>query len=176
MLVSRDKTAIDRARFLSTQARDAAPHYQHSTYGYNYRMSNVTAAIGLGQIEVLPQRVQRRRSIFDRYFEAFADIDGFDFMPEPNWSHSNRWLTALTIDPKKCGISREDVRLHLLSLEIESRPLWKPMHLQPLFAGADYHGSGTDEWLFQNGLCLPSGSDMSKSEQDEVIGEIMSLL
>lgn len=176
ILVSRDEAAIEKARFLSTQARDPAPHYEHSTYGYNYRMGNVTAAIGLGQMQVLDQRVQRRRAIFEKYASELGQFDGINFMPEPAWSNSNRWLTALHIDPKICGITREDIRLHLLDLQIESRPLWKPMHKQSVFDGTEYTGSGFDEELFKNGLCLPSGSDMTDDEQNEVIGEIKTLL
>ncbi len=176
MLVSRDKAAIDYARFLSTQARDPAPHYQHSTYGYNYRMGNVPAAIGLGQLEVLDARVKRRRAIFDRYVAALGHIDGFDFMPEPEWSYASRWLSACSIDPVRVGVDRETIREHLMTLQIESRPLWKPMHMQPLFEGSTYIGPGLDERLFENGLCLPSGSDMTDAEQDEVIGEILAVL
>ncbi len=176
MLVSRDRLAIDRARFLSTQARDLAPHYEHSTYGYNYRMSNIAAAIGLGQLSVLDERVRRRRTIFSRYRNALDNVEGIEFMPEPNWSHCSRWLTAITVDPLKSGKTRDCIRLHLLKHGIESRPLWKPMHLQPLFSGSLYVGRGLDERLFANGLCLPSGSDMSDGEQDEVIQEIRDCL
>lgn len=175
MLVSRHKEWADEARFLATQARDPAPHYEHSTYGYNYRLSNICAAIGLGQMEVLDARTARRREIFSRYRAALSR-PGIAFMPEPEGLHSTRWLTALTIDPTEAGITREDIRLMLLEHEIESRPLWKPMHMQPLYAGAPYHGSGIDERLFVNGLCLPSGSDMTDAQQDEVIERITVLL
>ena len=175
MLVTRHKTWADEARFLATQARDQAPHYEHSTFGYNYRLSNICAAIGLGQMEVIDERVDRRRSIFARYKEELSYF-GISFMPEPDGLRSSRWLTAMTIDPKETGISREDIRLMLLEHHIESRPLWKPMHMQPLYKNAVYHGSGVDEQLFANGLCLPSGSDMSADEQDEVIGLIKTLL
>ncbi len=175
MLVTRHKDWADEARFLATQARDPAPHYEHSTYGYNYRLSNICAAIGLGQMEVLDDRVARRREIFARYEKALSR-PGIAFMPEPEGQTCTRWLTALTIDPKETGISREDIRLMLLEQEIESRPLWKPMHMQPLYKGAPYHGAGFDESLFANGLCLPSGSDMSDAEQDEVISRILRLL
>ena len=175
MLVTRHKTWADEARFLATQARDQAPHYEHSTFGYNYRLSNICAAIGLGQMEVIDERVDRRRSIFARYKEELSYL-GISFMPEPDGLRSTRWLTAMTIDPKETGISREDIRLMLLEHHIESRPLWKPMHMQPLYKNAVYHGSGVDEQLFANGLCLPSGSDMSADEQDEVIGLIKTLL
>lgn len=175
MLVTRHKDWADEARFLATQARDPAPHYEHSTYGYNYRLSNICAAIGLGQMEVLDARVARRREIFARYKAALAR-PGIAFMPEPEGLHSTRWLTALTIDPSETCITREDIRLKLLEHQIESRPLWKPMHMQPLYAGAPYHGAGVDERLFANGLCLPSGSDMTDKQQDEVIERITALL
>ncbi|WP_435988093.1 DegT/DnrJ/EryC1/StrS family aminotransferase [Sulfitobacter sp. SH22] len=175
MLVTRHKAWADEARFLATQARDPAPHYEHSTFGYNYRLSNICAAIGLGQMEVLDDRVARRREIFSRYKSAL-ERPGISFMPEPEGQHSTRWLTALTIDPNEISRTREDIRLMLLEHEIESRPLWKPMHMQPLYAGSDYHGNGVDESLFANGLCLPSGSDMSDEEQDEVIDRITTFL
>ncbi len=175
MLVTRHKEWADQARFLATQARDPAPHYEHSTYGYNYRLSNICAAIGLGQLEVLDDRVARRRAIFARYRDTLTR-PGITFMPEPESVTSTRWLTALTIDPEETGITREMIRLALLEHQIESRPLWKPMHLQPLYAGSPYHGPGFDEKLFQNGLCLPSGSDMTDDQQDEVIGHIIELL
>ena len=176
MLVSRDPDMVARAQFLSTQAREPAPHYEHETYGYNYRMSNISAAIGVGQLQVLDERVARRGAIGARYRAAFGTVDGIDFMPEPAWSHSTRWLSVVTIDPERTGTDRETVRLALLEHEIEARPLWKPMHMQPLFAGSRHVGRGLDEHLFANGLCLPSGSDMSDAEQDEVIGRITGCL
>lgn len=175
MLVTRHKGWADQARFLATQARDPAPHYEHSTYGYNYRLSNICAAIGLGQMQVLEERVSARRTIFERYRNAFAR-PGLAFMPEPAGYRSTRWLTAITINPDVVGVTREDVRLALAARQIESRPLWKPMHMQPLFEGSSYTGRGADERLFANGLCLPSGSDMTASEQDEVIGSVLDLL
>lgn len=175
MLVTRDKGWANEARFLATQARDLAPHYEHSTYGYNYRLSNICAAIGLGQMEVLDDRVARRREIFARYEVALSQ-PGVTFMPEPEGHRSTRWLTALTIDPIQTGVTREDIRLMLLKSQIESRPLWKPMHMQALYAGSPYHGRGFDEDLFQNGLCLPSGSDMTNLQQDEVIERVSLLL
>jgi pyridoxal phosphate-dependent aminotransferase EpsN len=176
MLVTRHRAWADQARFLATQARDPAPHYEHTTVGYNYRLSNVCAAIGLGQMEVLDQRVERRREIFRRYRDALGSHPGISLMPEPEGYRSTRWLTAVTFDPARCGVSREDIRLHLLAQGIESRPLWKPMHLQPLYAGAPYAGVGVDERLFATGLCLPSGSDMRSDEQDEVISLIRGRL
>lgn len=175
MLVTRHKAWADEARFLATQARDPAPHYEHSTFGYNYRLSNICAAIGLGQMEVLDQRVAKRREIFIRY-KAKLERPGIVFMPEPDGYRSTRWLTAMTIDPRQTNVSREAIREKLLEHQIEARPLWKPMHMQPLYKGASYHGSGVDEGLFANGLCLPSGSDMSDQDQDEVIGKILELL
>lgn len=175
MLVTRHKEWAHEARFLATQARDPAPHYEHSTFGYNYRLSNICAAIGLGQMEVLDARVARRREVFARY-KAALTRPGIAFMPEPAGYHSTRWLTALTIDPAQTGVTREEVRLMLLEHQIESRPLWKPMHMQPLYEGAPYHGSGVDERLFANGLCLPSGSDMADDQQDEVIERLLTFL
>ena len=175
MLVTRHRSWAEQARFLATQARDPAPHYQHSSLGYNYRLSNICAAIGLGQMQVLEARVARRREIFTRYHAALAR-PGLCFMPEPEGQHSSRWLTTLTLDPAQTGVNREDIRLMLLAHRIETRPLWKPMHLQPLYAGAPYHGAGVDAALFAKGLCLPSGSDMSEAEQDEVIGRISDRL
>lgn len=175
MLVTRSNEIADGARFLSTQARDPAPHYQHSTFGYNYRLSNVSAAIGIGQMEVLADRVATRRAINRRY-RAELDIPGISFMPEPDGYHSSQWLTAISVDPDRTGVSREDIREMLMGSQIESRPLWKPMHIQPLFDGARYVGSGVDEHLFETGLCLPSGSDMTEAQQSEVIERILTLL
>lgn len=175
MLVTKHKDWADQARFLATQARDPAPHYEHSTYGYNYRLSNICAAIGLGQMQVLDERVARRREIFARY-KAVLSRPGISFMPEPEGQFSTRWLTALTIDPAQTGTDREAIRLALLEHQIEARPVWKPMHMQPLYKGMPYHGTGVDERLFEHGLCLPSGSDMSNDQQDEVIGHILALL
>ena len=175
MLVTRSAQMATKARFLATQARDPAPHYQHSTYGYNYRLSNVSAAIGLGQMEVLDQRVSERRAVHDRY-KAALERPGLCFMPEPAGYRSSHWLTAITLDPEVLGVTREDLRLALLEHGIESRPLWKPMHLQPLFAGTRYIGRGVDARLFDFGLCLPSGSDLSAAQQDEVIARVMAVL
>jgi pyridoxal phosphate-dependent aminotransferase EpsN len=175
MLITKHKKWADEARFLATQARDPAPHYEHTTFGYNYRLSNICAAIGIGQMEVLDERVNRRREIFDRYFQALS-CPGIVFMPELEGYKSNRWLTALTISPNIAGCTRDDIRKHLLDFEIESRPLWKPMHLQPLYEDATYCGQGFDQQLFENGLCLPSGSDMTNEQQDEVIDHIRIFL
>lgn len=169
-LISKDKEFIERARFLATQARDEAPHYQHSQIGYNYRMSNIAAGIGLGQMEVLDVRVQQRRANNERYRGFFKDISGVTFQIEPDSNYfSNYWLTAILIDPQLTGgISKEDVRLALEANNIESRPLWKPMHLQPVYEGSKFYGSGVCEKLFEQGLCLPSGSNLTNDEFDRI--------
>ena len=169
MLVSDDEGPIRRARFLATQARDAAPHYQHSVIGYNYRLSNVLAAIGRAQLATLPARVAARRRVFDRYVAGLSDLPGVTFMPEAREVVGNRWLTCLTMNPAAFGATREDVRLALEAENIESRPVWKPMHLQPVFAGARMFGGAVSEQLFADGLCLPSGSSLTESDQDRVI-------
>jgi dTDP-4-amino-4,6-dideoxygalactose transaminase len=169
-LVSKHKHYIDQARFLATQARDDAPHYQHSQIGYNYRMSNIVAGIGRGQMEVLNERVAQRRTNNQRYRDFFKDIDGITFQTEPNADYySNYWLTAILIDPAKTGgKSREVARLALDAENIESRPLWKPMHLQPVYEGTNFFGSGACEQLFEQGLCLPSGSNLTEEEFERV--------
>ncbi len=175
MLITKHEDWANRARFLSTQARDPAPHYEHSTIGYNYRLSNICAAIGLGQMEILDNRVSQRRKIFSRYYDALS-FPGIKFMPETEGHRSTRWLTALTIDPKICGVNKDEVIKTLSEHQIESRPLWKPMHLQPVFKGCGYHGSGFDESLFLSGICLPSGSDLTDTEQEEVIYHILRVM
>jgi len=170
MLVSEDEALIRRARFLATQARDPAPHYQHSTIGYNYRLSNVLAAIGRGQLRVLQERVEARRRTFARYAELLGGLPGIAFMPEPEWARSTRWLTCITIDPAAFGAARDDVRLALEREDIESRPLWKPMHLQPVFAGCRVRGGAVSAALFERGLCLPSGSAMTDEQVERVAG------
>jgi dTDP-4-amino-4,6-dideoxygalactose transaminase len=174
MLASEDQTLIERARFLSQQARDPAPHYEHSEIGYNYRMSNILAAIGRGQLKVLNERVEKKRQIFDYYRMALEDLPGVEFMPEPKWSRSNRWLTVILIDPKKFGAERETVRLALEAENIESRPVWKPMHLQPVFRGCRVVGGAVSEDLFARGLCLPSGTAMTEEDLERVIRVIRS--
>ncbi len=170
MLLSDDGEKIARARFLATQAKDPAPHFEHSTLGFNYRMSNLLAAVGRGQLTVLAQRVARRREINRRYREALRDLPGLDFMPEAGYGRSNCWLTCVTVDPRAFGESREDLRLRLEAENIESRPVWKPMHLQPVFRGRfRYLGRGVADDLFARGLCLPSGSALSDADQDRVI-------
>ena len=172
MLASHDKTLIDRAHFLSHQARDPAPHYEHTTYGYNYRMSNIVAAIGCGQMEVLASRVEKRRAIFAAYEKSLSGIDGLSLMPEAAYGQSNRWLTVIQIDPERFGASPEEVRLALEAEDIESRPVWKPMHLQPVFKDAATVGGRISEKLFAQGLCLPSGTAMSDSDLSRVIAVI----
>lgn len=167
-LASNDADAIDRARFLSTQARDPAPHYEHTTYGYNYRLSNVSAAIGVGQLGVLAQRVERRRHINALYQDRLGRLPGFVFSSEAPGMQANRWLTTVLIRPHEAGIDRDAIRLALESQNIESRPLWKPMHMQPIFAGTRYHGGGVAERAFADGLCLPSGSAMTDADVDRI--------
>lgn len=169
-LVSKKQKYIEDARFLSTQARDEAPHYQHSQIGYNYRMSNIVAGIGRGQMEVIDARVDQRRANNQRYREYFANISGITFQTEPNSDFfSNYWLTAILIDPSQTGgISREEIRTALNAENIESRPLWKPMHMQPVYDGAKFFGSGVCEKLFEEGLCLPSGSNLTHEEFDRI--------
>ncbi len=176
-LLSENKDWIEKARFLATQARDPAPHYQHSHIGYNYRMSNVLAGIGRGQMRVLDKRVQQRRANYQFYKEALQEIPGISFQPEPAGSFSNRWLTCILVDPAKTkGITREDIRQYLEKDNIESRPLWKPMHLQPVFTDAPYVGESIAEKFFNNGLCLPSGSNLSKEDLERVVIKIKELL
>jgi len=169
-LVSKHKQYIDQARFLATQARDEAPHYQHSQIGYNYRMSNIVAGIGRGQMEVLDERVAQRRANNHRYRDFFAGVDGVTFQTEPNADYfSNYWLTAILIEPSLTGgVSREDVCLALDAENIESRPLWKPMHMQPVYEGTKFFGSGVCEKLFERGLCLPSGSNLTEAEFERI--------
>lgn len=175
-LLSDEEEFIKRARFLATQARDVAPHYQHSVIGYNYRMSNVCAAIGKGQLEVLPERVAQRRANFSFYKNALKDIKGIGFLPEPDGYFSNRWLTAITVNPALTGgITREGIRLHLENKNIESRPLWKPMHLQPVFEKYPFYGDGTAQKLFETGLCLPSGSNLPLEDLNKVVSSIKEL-
>ena len=172
-LVSHTKEDKDKAVFLATQARDNEPHYQHSHIGYNYRMSNISAGIGRGQMEVLQDRVDARRAMNQFYQDLFADIDGVTVFVEPTSDYySNHWLSAITIDPKIAGKTREDLRLALLEDDIESRPLWKPMHLQPVFADAPYYGGKVAEELFENGLCLPSGSNLTDEERTRIAQKI----
>ena len=179
-LVSNDKEAIQKARFLSTQARDPALHYQHSEVGYNYRMSNIVAGIGRGQLEVLDDRVQAKRDVFNRYEAALKEYSGISFQPELKNTKSNRWLTALTINPEQIGVNRTEIIDALAEENIEARPVWKPMHLQPLFEAYAYYPHEEDfsvsDQLFETGLCLPSGSNMTKEQQEKVIKIIQDKL
>lgn len=167
---------INKARFLATQARDEAPHYQHSHIGYNYRMSNVLAGIGRGQMEVLPERVEQRRRNHTFYKKTLGDLAGISFLEEPEGFYSNRWLSCILVDPQKTGgITREDIRKFLWEDNIESRPLWKPMHLQPVFQDAPYFGGRVAEELFDNGLCLPSGSNLTEVDLERVVERVRDL-
>jgi len=169
MIVSDDEVLIEKVRFWATQARDNAVHYEHTEIGFNYRMSNVLSAIGRGQLRVLTERVAGKRRIFDQYRESLSDLPGVNFMPEPDFANSTRWLTCLTIDPEKAGIDRDVVIQKLEQNNIEARPTWKPMHLQPLFRGYDIVGGSVAENLFKYGLCLPSGTKMTESDLEYII-------
>ena len=169
MLVSRQAEFTRRARFLATQARDPAPHYQHSEIGYNYRMSNLLAAVGRGQLRCLEQKVEKRRATFAYYRRALGDMPGIEFMPELPDAQSTRWLTCITIDPRAFGADREAIRLALEAENIESRPLWKPMHLQPVFASCRVRGGEVSADLFAHGLCLPSGSNLNENDLQRVV-------
>lgn len=173
-LVAHNEDYIKTARFLATQARDAAPHYQHSHIGYNYRMSNVVAGIGRGQMLVLEDRIQQRRANNELYRKGLERLEGISFQTEPSSDYfSNYWLTSILVDPLKTGgKTREDLYDILNQNNIESRPLWKPMHLQPIFSGCPYYGDGTSEQLFRDGLCLPSGTSLSFDDVDRVIKAI----
>lgn len=170
-LVCKNKELKDRTIFFSTQSRDQAPHYQHSEIGYNYRLSNISAGIGRGQMEVLDQHIGLRRNMHQWYQEYFKNIEGVEVFSEPSSDYySNHWLTSIVMDPEKCGgKNREDLRLALEEKNIESRPLWKPMHLQPIFAQAPYYGNQVAENLFVNGLCLPSGSNLTEQDRDRIL-------
>lgn len=175
MLVSDDEALVAHARKLATQARDPAPHYEHSEIGYNYRLSNVLAGIGRAQLQVLEDRVAARRRNFAFYRDALGELPGVEFMPEADWGRHTRWLTTLTIDPGAFGADREAVRLALEAENIEARPVWKPMHLQPVFAGSDIVGGAVAEGLFRHGLCLPSGSNLTASDLARVVDVIRAV-
>jgi dTDP-4-amino-4,6-dideoxygalactose transaminase len=175
MLVSDDAALVAHARKLATQARDPAPHYQHSEIGYNYRLSNVLAAIGRGQLRVLEDRVAARRRNFDYYAEALGGLPGVEMMPEAPWGRHNRWLSCLTFDPAAFGADREQVRLALEARNIEARPVWKPMHLQPVFAGLPCYGGAVGADLFDRGLCLPSGSDLTEADLARVVDAVRAV-
>jgi dTDP-4-amino-4,6-dideoxygalactose transaminase len=167
-LVSRNSSVIKDARFLATQARDEAPHYQHSQIGYNYRMSNLCAGVGRGQMHVLADRVKQRRDIYDQYYKNLSGKKGISFVEEPTGYFSNRWLTTILVNPAEAGFTRDDLRMAMEKENIESRPLWKPMHMQPVFENCAFYGDGTSEQLFENGLCLPSGSNLTKDDMTRI--------
>lgn len=173
MLVSDDEEALEKALFWATQSRDPAPWYQHSEMGYNYRLSNVVAGIGRAQLEVLDSRVEAKRAIFERYKQALGDLPGAGFMPEAASGRSNRWLTVMLLSPPLAGVEPMQIIEALEAENIEARPVWKPMHLQPLFAGCTYFTHHPDtsaaDGIFNNGLCLPSGTQMTVEEQQRVI-------
>ncbi|TKC05284.1 DegT/DnrJ/EryC1/StrS family aminotransferase [Pedobacter frigoris] len=173
-LVAKQKVNTDKAVFLATQARDNAPHYEHTHIGYNYRMSNIVAGIGRGQMEVLDKHIQNRRNNFEYYKSAFSSNEQIGLLEEPAGYYSNRWLSCILTD-RDSEVSREDLRLALEAENIESRPLWKPMHMQPIFQDAPFYGDGTSETLFDNGLCLPSGSNLSEKDLSRVTNCVASV-
>ncbi len=178
MLVSQDEALVARARFLSTQAREPALHYEHRVIGYNYRMSNILAGVGRGQLRVLGERVEARRRVFQRYRDGLAGSPLIEWMPEPEWSRSNRWLSACTIDSEASGFTVRQVIKRLADERIEARPVWKPMQMQPVFAKCKYfphEGQSVSQRLFEHGMCLPSGSNMSEDQQDRVIEMLDSM-
>ncbi|QNR07511.1 DegT/DnrJ/EryC1/StrS family aminotransferase [Macrococcoides canis] len=179
MIISDDEEAIAHALKKATQARDNALHYQHSEVGYNYRLSNVSAGIGRGQMEVLDDRVAKKRDIFDRYVEGLKGIDGISFMEELEDSFSNRWLSTIIVDSEKVGKTSVEIIEHLAGFNIEARPVWKPMHLQPLFEDKDFiqdEHQDVSKYLFENGICLPSDTKMTKEIQSNVIDEIRKII
>ncbi len=179
MLVSDDEDLIARARFLATQAREPALHYEHQVVGFNYRMSNILAGVGRGQLRALDDRVEARRAVYSRYVQALSNLECLTWMPEPTWSRSNHWLTACTLDTSTCGVSAPQVIARLAAERIEARPIWKPMQLQPVFKHCAFYphdGSSTSQNLFETGLCLPSGSNLSIAQQDRVIDSLVKIL
>jgi dTDP-4-amino-4,6-dideoxygalactose transaminase len=174
MLVSDDPALVERARQLSTQARDPAPHYQHSVTGFNYRMSNLLAAVGRGQLQSLEQIVAARRATKRLYRDALADAPGIAFMPDSPDGEPSNWLTVVTVDEDEFGASPSAIREHLETLDIEARPAWKPMHLQPLFADCPVRGGHVAEEIFRTGLCLPSGSAMTNADVDRVVEGVLA--
>lgn len=175
MLVSDDEELIAKARFLATQARDPAPHFEHSTIGFNYRMSNVLAAIGRGQLKVLDERVKARCRNYDLYRATLEEVPGIAFMPRASHGEPTCWLTCITIDPQAFGAAREDVRLALEKENIEARPVWKPMHLQPVFESCRVRGGCVAQRLFENGLCLPSGSSLTEGDLHRICTTIRNV-
>ncbi|MCH4823819.1 aminotransferase class I/II-fold pyridoxal phosphate-dependent enzyme [Gramella lutea] len=176
-LIARNEDEKNKAVFLATQARDDAPHYQHSQIGYNYRLSNISAGIGRGQMEVLDKRVHARREMFEFYVNLFRSVDGVRIFEEPNSDYfSNHWLTVISVNEDVAGFSRETLRECLLGFNIESRPLWKPMHMQPVFDGCPFYGTGVSEKMFENGLCLPSGSNLTNEDRNRIKEAIQNCL
>jgi dTDP-4-amino-4,6-dideoxygalactose transaminase len=175
MLVSANRDWIEHARKLSTQAREPVAHYEHVEVGFNYRMSNLLAALGRAQLESLAERVATRRRIRDRYRELLGDAAGISFMPEASYGKGNAWLTCVLVDPVAFGADREEIRLALEAVDIESRPLWKPMHLQPIYASHRTFGGDVSTRLFERGLCLPSGSALTDEQQDRVVAGVLAL-
>lgn len=175
MLVSEDAALAERARFLASQAKDPAPHYQHSVIGYNYRLSNVLAAIGRGQLRVLPERIAARRRNYEFYRESLGDLPGIAFMPRARYGVPTCWLTCITICPESFGATREEVRLALEAANIDSRPVWKPLHLQPVFASYRVQGGDVARDLYERGLCLPSGSNLTREDLERVCRVIRTL-
>ena len=174
-ILSNNLNALKKARFLATQAKDNAPHYEHSEMGYNYRMSNIAAAIGVGQLKVLEERIGARRENHQFYSDLLRDIHGIQFLQEPVGYFSNRWLSCIVIDAEKVGVTPETLRLHLKKENIESRPLWKPMHLQPLFKSSPFVGTDIAEKLFKTGLCLPSGSNLTLDEKERIASQLKTV-
>lgn len=175
MLMSNDATIAERARYLATQAREPAAHYEHTEIGYNYRLSNILAAIGRGQLRALPDRVARKRAIFQYYQDHLGEFAGIEMMPEAKWGQHTRWLSVITVDPEKFGATRDDIRLALEAENIESRPVWKPMHMQPIFEGCEFVSAGVSEKLFENGLCLPSGTAMNETDLERIVAVICKI-
>lgn len=175
MLACRDKAMVEKARFWSTQSREPALHYEHKELGYNYRMSNVLAGIGRGQLAVLEDRVHARRAVAQRYADAFADVPGIALMPQAEWGRHTNWLSVFTVDPAAFGATRDDIIAALANQDIESRPVWKPMHLQPVFAQCERFGGDVAADLFAHGICLPSSSSMTLEEQARVIEIVRGL-
>ncbi len=176
MLLSDNEAGIDQALYLATQAREPVTHYEHKAIGYNYRMSNVLAGLGLSQFADLDRRIEARREHFEAYSKALGNFEGVEFMPIPDPDAANYWLTCLTVDFKRSGTSRDDIISKLEEADIEARPLWKPLHLQPVFKDRDYYGSDVAENLFKNGICLPSGSSMTSEDRNRVIQVIKGCL
>lgn len=178
MIISDEEFLIKMALKKATQSKEVAAYYQHNDIGYNYRLSNICAGIGRGQMEVLTERVEKKREIFEQYCDGLGDVSAFDFMPEIEGSYHTRWLSTLTINPKKLQLSTGDITAHLAKSNIEARPVWKPLHMQPLFKGCDYFREGKDNarYLFENGLCLPSDTKMTYEEVEKVINLVRELV